>query len=183
MFNHSKNPRVWKSLDKTASALFTLLPKKKFSDITVSEVCVRAGITRKTFYRDFDSLEDVIDFAVYARMDSFILNDKPDSFSDYLLQFFSFCQNRKEYLTVFVQQGIYYLLANSFSKYLQESAYLKQMALDAGFVSENRDYFWKPFVGLETSFVGIWVERGFKESSEEAVKLNVALLHAFKGVQ
>jgi AcrR family transcriptional regulator len=101
MFNRSKNPRVWRSLDKTATALFALLREKNYSDITISEVCAKAGLTRKTFYRDFDSLDDVIDFAVYARMNEYIQNANPTSFGDYVLQFFNFCAQRKDILTLF----------------------------------------------------------------------------------
>jgi len=182
MFNRSKNPRVWNSLDKTATALFALIGEKNYRDITISEVCLRAGLTRKTFYRDFDSLDDVIDFAVYARMKDYMRNPAPASFEEYTLQFFQFCAKRKQVLALFEQQGIAILLARSFTNYLPESTYLKSLAVQAGFNSENRDYFWKSLVMQECSFLEVWVQRGFKETPEELAALNVRLLSVFKGV-
>jgi AcrR family transcriptional regulator len=183
MFNRSKNPRVWQSLDKTATALFALIHVKNYSDITISEVCLKAGLTRKTFYRDFDSLDDVIDFAVYARMKDYIRNPDPESFEDYALQFFKFCAQRKEVLALFEKQGISHLLARSFTNYLPESTYLKSLAVQVGFNSENRDYFWKSLVQQEVAFLEVWVQRGFKETPEELARLNFRLLSVFKGVE
>jgi AcrR family transcriptional regulator len=183
MFNRSKNPRVLRSLDKTATALFSLIAEKHYSDITISEVCLRAGLTRKTFYRDFDSLDDVVDFAVYARMKDYIRNPDPASFEDYALQFFQFCAKRKKVLTLFEQQGIAYLLARSFTNYLPESTYLKALAVQAGFNSENRDFFWRSFVQQECAFLEVWVQHGCKESPEELVALNIQLLSVFQGVK
>lgn len=37
-----------------------LLQTRSFSQVRVSELCRRAGVPRKTFYRYFDSKEDII---------------------------------------------------------------------------------------------------------------------------
>jgi AcrR family transcriptional regulator len=182
MFNRSKNPRVWRSLDKTATALFALLREKNYGDITISEVCTKAGLTRKTFYRDFDSLDDVVDFAVYARISEYISNPNPASFEEYLYRFFAFCAQRKEVLALFEKQGIYHLFIKSVASYLTESSYLKALAVTAGFNSDNRDYFWKSLVHEECAFVEVWIKRGFRETPEELVHLNVQLFSVFKNI-
>jgi AcrR family transcriptional regulator len=183
MFNRSKNPRVWRSLDKTASALFELLRDKDYADVTISEVCAKAGLTRKTFYRDFDSLDDVVDFAVYARMKEYISNPAPVSFRDYTLQFFNFCAQRKEVLALFEKQHIYSRFVNSLCSYLGESNYLKNLALNAGLNAENRNYFWRSLVYGECAFIEVWIQRGFKETPEELADLNLQFFETFNGVQ
>ena len=45
-----------------ADALFSLMKRKPFQQITVTEICEEANLGRKTFYRNFDLREDVIDF-------------------------------------------------------------------------------------------------------------------------
>ena len=52
-----------------ASALIDLLRDKPMSSITVSELCKKAEISRTTYYRYFDSKEEVLDygFDVLAR--------------------------------------------------------------------------------------------------------------------
>ncbi|MFA6620488.1 MAG: TetR/AcrR family transcriptional regulator [Bacilli bacterium] len=182
MFNRSKNPRVWRSLDKTAAALFTLLREKDYGEITISEVCAKAGLTRKTFYRDFNSLDDVVDFAVYARIKEYTPDSTPSSFQESAYRFFVFCAQRKEILSLFEKRGIYHLFAKSIASYLTESSCLKALATSAGFNSENRVYFWKSLIQEECAFVEVWIRRGFRETPEELVHLNVQLLSVFKGV-
>lgn len=41
-------------------ALFSLMHQKSFSDITISEIIRTAGVARVSFYRNYDSKEDVL---------------------------------------------------------------------------------------------------------------------------
>ena len=49
-----------------ADALMRLLRVKRFSDITVSELCREAQVSRQTYYTLFGSLENVILFSLRA---------------------------------------------------------------------------------------------------------------------
>lgn len=67
--------RVIKTRRGIQSALISLLSEKQLSRVTVSEVCVRAQINRKTFYRHYRTIGDVI-----SELEAEIL----DEFSDAL---------------------------------------------------------------------------------------------------
>lgn len=53
--------RVVKTRRVIRNTLFELMSEKPLSKITVSEICVRAEINRKTFYRHYREKKDVID--------------------------------------------------------------------------------------------------------------------------
>lgn len=53
--------RVVKSRRAIRNTLFALMSKKPLSKITVSEICARAEINRKTFYRHYRTIGDVIE--------------------------------------------------------------------------------------------------------------------------
>lgn len=53
--------RVVKTRRVIRSALFKLMSEKELSRITVSELCVCAEINRKTFYRHYRTIPDVIE--------------------------------------------------------------------------------------------------------------------------
>jgi hypothetical protein len=57
---------------------------------------------------------------------------------------------------------------------------LKNLAIAAGFNSENRDYYWKSLVSEECGFVEVWISRGFQETPEQLVKLNLAASLGFQ---
>lgn len=52
-----ENARVKKNIE---DAFFTLLKEKNFSEITVTDLVNRSGVARTSYYRNFDSKEDII---------------------------------------------------------------------------------------------------------------------------
>mgnify|MGYP003588445254 CR=1 FL=1 len=51
-----------KSKAQICSALMKLLQTKPYRRITVSQVCDSAGVSRPTFYKNFDSMDAVVRF-------------------------------------------------------------------------------------------------------------------------
>lgn len=62
MYNQNTHPQVIYSLNALSDALFELMKHFPLEDITVTMLCDRANITRKTFYRNCESKQDLIDY-------------------------------------------------------------------------------------------------------------------------
>ena len=58
--DHKIEKRVVKTRQLIREALLDLTSERALSKITISELCVRAGINRKTFYRHYRTVGDVI---------------------------------------------------------------------------------------------------------------------------
>jgi len=58
-------------INSIEEALATLISKKNFSEITVSELVKKAGIARSTFYRNYDNKEDIIRFSIQRTLREF----------------------------------------------------------------------------------------------------------------
>lgn len=56
-----ENMRVKKSI---LTALFSLMEKKKFSEIRVADIISVAGVAKASYYRNFSSIEDIIYFYI-----------------------------------------------------------------------------------------------------------------------
>ena len=52
-------------------ALIDLMQEKNFESITVSEITTRAGVSRVSYYRNFDSKEDILTGSLRDLMDCF----------------------------------------------------------------------------------------------------------------
>ena len=61
------NKTALQSQRQIADALMALLAEKPFAQITVSELCKAAGISRQTFYTLFTSRENVMVFTLHAQ--------------------------------------------------------------------------------------------------------------------
>ena len=57
MSNEGQNTYV---IEHITEALIKLLQEKPIGDITISELCNLAGIGRASFYRNFESKEDIL---------------------------------------------------------------------------------------------------------------------------
>lgn len=55
-----------------AEALLQILEEKPYQEITISEVAARADLSRRTFYRHFETLDDVVDYEIQTLCDEFI---------------------------------------------------------------------------------------------------------------
>lgn len=58
-----------------------------YSDITISQICQRAGIARQTFYRNFETKDDVIRYYLNHLISHYSMQASGDMEKD--LKFFS----------------------------------------------------------------------------------------------
>ena len=79
--------RVQKTKKALTDTFRQLLEEKRFEDITVNELCDKAGIRRATFYKHFDDKYDFLGFVVQSLRDDFDrqiwANKKPGTTSEY----------------------------------------------------------------------------------------------------
>ncbi|CAJ1201131.1 hypothetical protein CPR19088_GLDEOEPO_00846 [Companilactobacillus paralimentarius] len=58
--NNYEDVRIQKTRLKIFSALTALLKMKSFTDITISDICHEANISRATFYHHYQTKEDIV---------------------------------------------------------------------------------------------------------------------------
>ena len=56
---------------RITSALFTLMNEKSLSDVQITELVGRAGVARASFYRNYDSKEDVLTTLIRDALEQF----------------------------------------------------------------------------------------------------------------
>lgn len=60
MYNESDKKQVRYSLEQLSKGLFYHLRYRSFNDISVTDICRRANISRRTFYRNCECKEDLV---------------------------------------------------------------------------------------------------------------------------
>lgn len=68
-----------KSADKIESAFFGLMRERRFSEISVIDICEAAGVARKTFYRNFESKAQVIEYKADKEFAAFMKQFNPET--------------------------------------------------------------------------------------------------------
>lgn len=101
-------------------ALLLLLKKKEYKDISITEICKKAGVTRMSFYRNFENKEDILLKKVQTVTDSFLkesgISYKRDTVSNYFVKLFTHMQQQKDLCAALNKAGLIHMIKNEFDR-------------------------------------------------------------------
>lgn len=101
-------------------ALFLLMHKKEYADISISELCQKAGVTRMSFYRNFGSKEEVLKKWIGKITDDFLISSnisyKNDPTEVYFVKLFTHLLEHKEICIVLHRAGLLHLIQGEFER-------------------------------------------------------------------
>ena len=172
MYNPSSHPQVHYSLEALTKSLFYYLQTDSLEKITVSQICLQAGLTRRTFYRNCDGKEDLILYAC-DRLIGQLLDtadfSSPEARRLYR-NFFSFWLEHRQFLTCVVRYDFYgkfveryVAICNEKMRFpLQENAFENQDHPDA-----LRRFCNSFLLGGLSRMLYAWAEEGFVSSVED----------------
>ena len=154
-------------------ALLNLMRKKSFSDIKVTEIVKVAGVGRTSFYRNFESREDVLKKYINQLYSDYFLTHKiPDNSStekerrEHMLSRFQFIKQNSEFFVLLNKNGLLYEIFES----IDSDIFNKIATIDL----ENS--YSSAFTS--SGCVGVireWINRKFRESEEELVDVFMEL--------
>ena len=101
-------------------ALLRLLKKKEYRDISITEICERAGVTRMSFYRNFESKEDILVKRVRHITDDFLkesaISYRDDTIGSYFVQLFTHMEQQKELCAALDKAGLLHIVKDEFDR-------------------------------------------------------------------
>jgi len=77
LYHLSSNKKTHQSAELIYNALCKIIAEKDYSSITIKELVDRAGVGRATFYRLFDSINDVLEYkcdTVFKHLQQYIID-------------------------------------------------------------------------------------------------------------
>jgi len=171
MYNKSTNPRVTESMDMISDAFYHLLTKDDYSAITIMMICDAAGVARKTFYRNFETKEDILEYIYYKKFKTIEYTKKGrENFFDTLHNFYDFWYHEKQFLDILYKNKMLYILTNIFDAQSYVFPFDKRN-FNFNYNTDFDPYFFEMMTASAVKMVEIWTKRGFKESTDELVDL------------
>ena len=155
--------------ESLTDALFYLMSKKDFNNIAITELSKKAGVSRLSFYRNFDSKEDIIKKWITNITDNFLkesdISYKNDSTKDYFIKLFTHLEKYKTEAYLIYQANLFNLLKNEFDN--------KLINLHQKEYENYKSYF---IAGGIFNVYYFWLINGSKESPEVLANKMVNLL-------
>ena len=103
-------------------SLFALMQKKKYEDISITDITNKAGVGRVSFYRNFNTKEDIIRTWIYNVTEDFLTNSnisfEKDTLEDYFIKLFTHLEKFKIETTLIYKADLFNLLKDEFDNRL-----------------------------------------------------------------
>lgn len=172
MYNCSRSPQVRYSLESLTKSFFYFLQKKPMKEISITQICDRAGMSRRTFYRNCETKEDLIIYAcdrlIIALLET--VDFSSEDARQLYLNFFKYWGQHKPFLRCLAEYKQYGLFVERFVQTcsrqmrfpLQEQAFREKQDV------ERCRFFSNSFLlGGLSRMLYAWAEEGFSSSEEE----------------
>lgn len=148
---------IKKSKEYITDALFQLLDKKNYNEITITDISEKAGVTRITFYRNFENKDDIVKQALNEIFDKY----KWDTEKDTGYQIFDFFSKNKKIIDLLYKTKLQLFLIDNFLKRFD-------------YKSDEESIFAYSKVMITYLIFGLcdeWYKRGMKETPDEIFNL------------
>jgi AcrR family transcriptional regulator len=159
--------QIQQTKNDITEALFNLLHSKRLNHIAIGELARTAGYARRTFYRHFADLEDVLDYqADRLTVELFARLNQPAhlAFTGMVSIFFVFWNDHRDFLRIMLENDRLYLIESSWVRHLNENR-LERMDL--------RGDRYAQLFGLGGMFMLLsqWTREDFRQSPREMIAI------------
>ena len=141
-------------------ALLNLMEQMPYKDITITALCKQVGVQRKSFYRYFDEVEDIL----YALVDDVLieaflyLEVEAD-----MENFFLFWKNKKNLLDILELHNLsHHFLDRAYERCIAKTEYQVMTAKELSFIAYSASFM---------TIVMAWNYGGMRQSVEEIAKM------------
>ncbi len=157
MSNEGRNAYV---IEHITDALLKLLQDKPIGDISISELCSLAGIGRASFYRNFESKEDILRNYINTIFQEWTAQDSqndPKLLNEFLYIMFAHFEKHREFYELLNKRNLIYLLKD----------------VIIGLCGPNPEHtkieaYARAYVAYVLyGWIEVWFQRGMQETAEE----------------
>ena len=173
--NESNNPSAVRSKKEITDALISLMQNSPYNEISVKQIIMEAKLARKTFYRNFESKDDVL--SSYLKS---IIREYYDVVNrgkvNVLETIFSYVDKYRELLILLEKNNLLHLPLQCINEYLpllHERFFNKSKPAGILFKDLDSEYIMAFNTGAIWNVVGLWIRRGMVDSPE-TVRQNIA---------
>ena len=172
-YNLSQKKLTVQSIEE---AMIILMKSKLLKEISISELCIKAGVSRMAFYRHFNSMQDVLVRYLTDQQKDFLTRIRAQNITEQTLigyEYLSMIEREKEfYKSVFDAEQQWIMMdfmtegINLANREFLHSTYRDKL---------QKEYMLSFYAGGYIALMAKWLKNNCSDSKEEILKL--MLLH------
>ena len=177
--------KLSKAQDAFISALLKLMKKKDFDQISVSELSETAQYDRRTFYRYFQSKNDILYLHCATLLGEMAEDMKKEPLTPQsgFLSYFEFWNKHRDFLLLLEKQHLLFFLGEKQDQLLYQhvgTVVHDDLPVDLDQVSEFSQYAYYFTLGGLWQALVLWIRTGMKQTPEQLTKY---ILESFTEMQ
>jgi AcrR family transcriptional regulator len=178
MYKDQTNIVAIRTQKAISAAFLSLIRERSYEEMSVTDICLRADVVRKTFYNNFRSKDDVVRYLINdifhvmeSQMDLALM-----SVQQILLIAFRFVLENRESLLLFYHRGLLRFAYGSIAAYILEGNLIARLNKNS---IDGKAY---KYIAAQTSAVLIsvietWIENGLEDTAEFLAELTETLMY------
>ena len=170
MYKHCNTEEAARRQRQLEQCLLELMADIPYSAVTIAQICDRAGVSRKSFYRYFDSKEGclhaLLDHIIMDGSAYFLPEKNADNPSlDFCIRLFQYWQHQTPLLNALEKNGQSLQLLQRMVRYIleEEPAYASFVGISPEYIMEHTVYTVGGLMGL----VLTWHHEGYHKTAEQ----------------
>lgn len=174
MKNSTENPIAVQSQKWLVSALLELMKEKPYNAITIKEIALKAALDRSTFYRNFDSKEDVLNYHLDVLSQDYIhrIEQSRDVDMKKVSRIFhEFCNDHLEFFCSLRRNGLSTFLLEAFNSRLPHIHRIVQKQFPYSISEENFEFALAFNAGGMWNLLMNWIDSGMVRPYSDLVKV------------
>ena len=168
MYHIKKDSRSRKTAEALGKAMLQCLQEKPLSEVSVSDLYRRTGIARSTFYRLFDTPEDVLQYLCAQYVEEMSRYFEGKTFSnvqELSVASIEISLKNDELLEVLVKNHQLELLTRMYAANFQHI--ISRVSVLQGLSEDSSEYILDLLYMTMSTIQTTWIKRGRKESPEQ----------------
>ncbi len=160
MLTHKReNPMATRSKNALASSLLELMLRRSFGEISISDITEYAGLSRQTFYTNFQKKEDILIYLIrrlfqkyYNRLSA--VRPVPENL---IIDYFIFWGDSRDFLSLLFKQELGYIFQNCNRAFFVEDTDI----LDSMFTAQDWQlpYIKASLAGVTYELLFMWITK------------------------
>lgn len=173
MYHIKEDLRAIKSAELLYDGLTRVMEDKIFQKITIADVTRESTVSRATFYRNFDSIIDILYWKcdrLFNKVLTDFVNKDPDLIeNDRLIkEVFTFWFENVEILEILIQEKRTDIIFNSF---MSNAPIVLNYIREKTELHIENEYFLAIRISILVGIFQAWISRGKRESAEEVIEI------------
>ena len=179
MIKAASNPLAIRSQEWLSKALLLLMEEKTFQEISITEIAEKADLSRRTFYRVFETKEDPLIWHMNLLFQEFLsaLQERScKQFEDVLVLYFNFWFRHKQFFELLKRSELLPMMLNQYLRVFPDVFKMIKGDYPLSQHSDALSYAMAFSAGGLLSVLLKWADEGMTKTPEEILQMMEVML-------